>query len=161
MSQEPKDWLRSPEQGWIEIAGQDALFKGTFLSGEDGVLGIRYFRAVDASVRAKVIFGARTQGAPGIAHGGSIAALFDELMGVSVWATGGVAYSLDLRVRFRKSLPIPQRYVGDARVERVDGRKVWTTGRLLDVAGETVFAEAEGLYLELVDRAGAAAGRRA
>lgn len=145
-------WLRVPEPGWLEIEGQDALFDGTFLSGKDGVLAVRYYRTDDPAVRAKVVFGPRTQGAPGIAHGGSMAALFDELMGVSVWATGGPAYSLDLHVRFRKALPIPDRYVGEARVERVEGRKVWTSARLRDVSGGTLFAEAEGMYLALVDR---------
>jgi hypothetical protein len=33
-------------------------------------------------------------------------------------------------------------------VDRVDGRKVWTRGRLLDAGGEP-FAEAEALFVKL------------
>jgi acyl-coenzyme A thioesterase PaaI-like protein len=99
-----------------------------------------------------VDFGPRTQGAPGIAHGGSVAALFDELMGIAVWSTGCMAFSTSLQVHFRKMTPVPNRYIGESRIERIDGRKVWTSARLRAVGGDTVFAEAEGLYLEMIDR---------
>lgn len=152
MSEESAGWLREAEQGWVEIEGQDLLLGASFLSGKDGLLSVRYFRTEDQSVRAKVIFGSRTQGAPGIAHGGSMAALFDELMGVAVWSTGCAAFSTDLHVHFRKMLQVPKHYIGESRIERIEGRKVWTSGRLRAVDGDTVYAEAEGLYLELVDR---------
>jgi acyl-coenzyme A thioesterase PaaI-like protein len=153
MSEESERWLREPEPGWVEIEGQDLIFGGSFLSGKEGLLSVRHFRTEESAVRAKVIFGPRAQGAPGIAHGGSMAALFDELMGVAVWSTGCMAFSTNLQVHFRKMLPIPNRYIGESRIERVEGRKVWTSARLRAISGETIFAEAEGLYLEMVDRA--------
>jgi acyl-coenzyme A thioesterase PaaI-like protein len=152
MSEERDDWLHEPEPGWVEIESQDMIFGESFLSGKDGVLSARYYRTEEQAVRAKIDFGPRTQGAPGIAHGGSMAAMFDELMGVAVWSTGCMAFSTSLQVHFRKMMPVPNRYVGEARIERVEGRKVFTSGRLRAVSGDTVFAEAEGLYLELVDR---------
>jgi acyl-coenzyme A thioesterase PaaI-like protein len=152
VSEERIGWLREVEPGWVEIENQDLIFGESFLSGKDGVLTARYYRTEDQSVRAKVDFGPRTQGAPGIAHGGSMAALFDELMGVSVWSTGCMAFSTSLQVHYRKMTPVPNRYIGEARIERVEGRKVWTSGRLRGVNNDTVYAEAEGLYLEMVDR---------
>jgi acyl-coenzyme A thioesterase PaaI-like protein len=152
MSDDRERWLREPEPGWVEIENQDRIFGESFLSGKDGVLSARYFRTEDRTVQAKVDFGPRTQGAPGIAHGGSMAALFDELMGVAVWSTGCMAFSTSLQVHFRKMTPVPNRYLGEARIDRVEGRKVWTKGRLRAVNGDTVYAEAEGLYLEMIDR---------
>jgi acyl-coenzyme A thioesterase PaaI-like protein len=145
-------WLREPEPGWVEIENQDRIFGESFLSGKDGILSARYFRTEDQTVQAKVDFGPRTQGAPGIAHGGSMAALFDELMGVAVWSTGCLAFSTSLQVHFRKMTPVPNRYLGEARIDRIEGRKVWTKGRLRALDGDTVYAEAEGLYMEMIDR---------
>jgi acyl-coenzyme A thioesterase PaaI-like protein len=66
------------EQGWVEVEGQDSIIRDSFVSGEAGALSVRYFRTEDRSVRAKAVFGSRTQGPPGFAHGGSMAALLDE-----------------------------------------------------------------------------------
>ena len=47
---------------------------------------IHYFRTgPDRSLRAKVLFGPGTQGPPGHAHGGSMAAVLDEAMGGAAW----------------------------------------------------------------------------
>jgi acyl-coenzyme A thioesterase PaaI-like protein len=78
-----------------------------------------------------------------------VAALLDEVMGCAVLCSGQVVVSADLRVRYRKLLPLPQRCIADARVERVEGRKVWTSARLRDVSGETLFSESEGVFLGL------------
>jgi len=145
-------WLRTIEPGLVEIERQDLLFGGSFLSGKDGPVVARYYRAADQSVIGKVFFGPQTEGAPGIAHGGAMAALLDELMGIAVWSTGCAAFSTDLHVHFRKMLAVPKRYIGESRIERIEGRKVWTKGRLRAVDGDTVYVEAEGLYVEMVDR---------
>ncbi len=144
-------WLREPEQGCVEIEEQDNIIRYSFVSGQGGALSVRYFRTPERSVQAKAIFGPRTQGPPGCAHGGSMAALLDEVMGFAAWCSGRMAMSADLHVHYRKMLPIPQRCIAEARVERVDGRKIWTSARLRSLDGETTYAEAEGLFLEFGD----------
>jgi acyl-coenzyme A thioesterase PaaI-like protein len=150
---EQETWLRTVEPGLVEIERQDLLFGASFLSGKGGPVVARYYRAEDQSVVGKVFFGPLTEGAPGIAHGGAMAALLDELMGIAVWSTGCAAFSTDLHVHFRKMLAVPKRYIGESRIERIEGRKVWTKGRLRALDGGTVYVEAEGLYVEMVDRA--------
>jgi acyl-coenzyme A thioesterase PaaI-like protein len=152
MKQDPDGWLREAEQGWVEVEGQDAIVRHTFLSGEAGPLSVRYFRTEDRSVRAKAVFGPRTEGPPGFAHGGSQAALLDEAMGFAVWCSGRMAVSADLHVHYRNMLPIPQRCVAVALVERVDGRKVWTSARLLSPGDGTLYAEAEGVFVVMSDQ---------
>ena len=152
MSDENEGWLREPERGWVEVEGQDAIVRHTFLSGEAGPLSVRYFRAEDQSVRAKAVFGPRTQGPPGFAHGGSQASLLDEAMGFAVWCSGRKAVSADLHVHYRNMLPIPQRCLAEALVERVDGRKLWTRARLLSSGGDTLYAEAEAVFVEMAGR---------
>jgi acyl-coenzyme A thioesterase PaaI-like protein len=152
MSDKPDDWLREPEQGWIEIERQDDILRNSFVSRSGSPLAVRYFRSQERTVRAKAIFGPGTEGPPGCAHGGSMAALLDEVMGCAIWSGGYLAVSADLHVHFRKVLPIPQRCIAEARIVRVDGRKIWASGRLCDVARATVFAEAEGIFLESTAR---------
>ena len=44
-------------------------------------------------------------------------------------------------------MPIEKELQFDAGVDRVDGRKIFVSGRLLD--GETVLAEADALFVKL------------
>jgi hypothetical protein len=53
-----------------------------------------------------------------------------------------------LTVHYRKPTPLQVELQFDAKVERVDGRKSFVRGRCR--AGETVVAEAEGLFI-LID----------
>ena len=152
MSDESLAWLRKAEQGWTEITEQDDIVRHTFVSGEAGALSVRYFRTAEQVVWAKAIFGPRTLGPPGCAHGGSMAALLDEVMGFAVWCSGRPSISADLHVHYRKMLPIPQRCIAEARVERREGRKVWASARLRDISGDILFAEAEGVFVAVADR---------
>ena len=149
MNEEWERWLREADPGWIEIDGQELVVRDTFVSGKGSALSVRYFRTEAPGVRAKVIFGPGTQGPPGCAHGGSMAALLDEVLGCAVWCHGRLAVSAELHVHYRRLLPIPQRCIAEARVERTDGRKVWARARLRDVSGEILFAAGEGVFLGL------------
>ena len=59
-----------------------------------------------------------------------MAAVLDEIMGFAVWHTGCAAMSAELRVYYRKMLPIPRRCIVDARIESITGRKVHAVARL-------------------------------
>ena len=112
-------------------------------------LSVRYFRDLDASsLIAKAVFGPGTQGPPGHAHGGSMAALLDEAMGAAAWMQGHRAVAAELTVRFRSMLPLGTRAVVRARVIRVEGRKVGVKGTLTD-GRQTLFAEGEALFVTL------------
>jgi hypothetical protein len=53
-----------------------------------------------------------------------------------------------LDTSFQRMLPLGTDALLEAWVERMEGRKVWTLGRLLGADGEP-FAEAEALFLKL------------
>jgi acyl-coenzyme A thioesterase PaaI-like protein len=142
-----------PEPGWTPIdpfrleGGQ-----GSFVSGNTGgrsLLRVRYFlRAPDGRLVGKAWFGAGAQGPPGHAHGGAMAAVLDEAMGAAAWVAGHLAVAARLDTNFHRMLPLGTDATLEAWVEREEGRKVWTAGRLLDAAGEP-FASAQGLFIEL------------
>jgi acyl-CoA thioesterase FadM len=52
-----------------------------------------------------------------------------------------------LHVNYRQIVPINQELEVDARVDRVEGRKIFVSGRLRD--GDTVLTDAEALFVLL------------
>ena len=81
-----------------------------------------------------------------------MAAMLDEIMAFVVWHTGCAAMSTELRVQYRKMLQIPQRCIADARIDNIEGRRVTVSARLHNERGDLLFAEAEAVFLEMVDR---------
>lgn len=141
-----------PEPGWIPV--KPFRLEGgraSFVSGEPegDRLRVCYFRReADGRLAGRAWFGPGAQGPPGHAHGGSIAAVLDEAMGAAAWLEGYLVVAVQLNTSFRALLPLGTDSYLEAWVEGVDGRKVQARGRLLG-AGGAVFAEAEGLFLEI------------
>jgi acyl-coenzyme A thioesterase PaaI-like protein len=101
---------------------------------------------VDArKVVGDVTFGRAFEGAPGCLHGGFVSSILDEALGMACIFAGGPAMTGELTVRFRKHTPIEVPLHIEARLDRVDGRKIETSGELL--AGDVVVAEASGLFI--------------
>ena len=88
-------------------------------------------------------------GRNGAVHGGCLGMLFDSVLGLtSAVLTGGpyqrTAY---LKIDYRHVVPIDTELQFDAGVDRVDGRKIFVSGRLTD--GDTLLAEADALFVRL------------
>lgn len=122
-------------------------------------LRVRYFRCDPGTLAAKAWFGPDSQGPPGHAHGGSIAAVLDEVMGAAAWARGHQAVAASITVNFRQMLPLGTVCKVGAWVTAVEGRKVHTRGVLAMSNGQAV-ADAEGLFVVVeLDRLGDPDGR--
>lgn len=141
-----------PESGWTPIAGLPNIGgEGQmFLSGDTAGnrLRVAYFlREADQVVCARAWFGWAAEGPPGHAHGGSIATVFDEAMGIAALCAGHLVVLASITVQFRKKLPLGTDTVLEARVTRTERRKVYAQAILRDQENERLFAEAEGLYI--------------
>lgn len=99
------------------------------------------------TVRGTATFGAAYEGPPGHVHGGFVAAAFDEVLGFAQSLAGNPGMTGTLTVRYRKPTPLHVELRFEARVLRVEGRKIFTEGRVY--AGETLTAEAEGLFISI------------
>ena len=100
------------------------------------------------SLRARVTFGTFHHGANGAAHGGVVALLFDELLGLPVNVdVSTIARTAYLHVNYRAITPINRELQATATVTSVDGRKRYVRGELRD--GDILCADAEGLFVEL------------
>lgn len=109
---------------------------------------VAYFlRKVDGVVCARAWFGWAAQGPPGHAHGGSIATVLDETMGVAVLHSGYVAVLASLTVQYREKVPLGTDTVVEAEVCRTERRKIYTRAVMRCHEDGRLFAEAEGLYV--------------
>lgn len=108
----------------------------------------------DAVLRSTL--GDAFEGAPGRAHGGVVAALFDEVMGFVLSITCTPAFTGRLTVTYRAPVPIGVPLEFRARLTGRDGRKLLMAGEAR--RGDTVLAEAEALFVA-VDPVRFAAGQ--
>lgn len=99
------------------------------------------------------------QGAPGLVHGGVLATAFDEVLGASNWLLLTPAVTAHLEVDFRTPVPVGRTVQIEARIDSVDGRKVYTSG-LGRFDDGTVVAHAEGLFIQVPLEHFAEHGRR-
>ena len=149
------------EAGW-EGFDAPALVGETlrFVSGDQTGNRFRmsYFRNQDQDLVARVWFGPVTEGPPGHAHGGSIAAVLDEVLGLAAWAAGHPIVVGNLNVSFRQLLPIQTVVQVNTRLVSVEGRKVMIHGEICSLDGK-VYATGECLCIKLTEAQLASSGK--
>jgi acyl-coenzyme A thioesterase PaaI-like protein len=123
-----------------------------FVCGVHNLHGLRitFFNDGPAACRAEVTLDERFQGFPGIAHGGIVATLLDEVLGRAGLAGNPLRlmYTGTLEIKYRQPVPLKQRLLLTSRLEKDRGRVVTASGELRTEAG-VVLAEATGTLLEL------------
>ena len=100
-----------------------------------------------ARVVGRVSFADVFEGPPGCVHGGVIAAAFDEVLGITQSLTGNPGMTGQLTVRYSSPTPLHAELVFEGRIDRIEGRKIFTVATLMN--GETKCAEAEGLFISM------------
>lgn len=120
-----------------------------FVSGEPegNRYRVRYYRDRQQQLLARVWFGPETEGPPGNSHGGAMAAVLDEVLGLAAWAAGYPIVVGNLNVSFRNLLPLEQVVTVESEVVSVEGRKVMVHGRIC--SEDTVYAEAQCLCITI------------
>jgi acyl-coenzyme A thioesterase PaaI-like protein len=143
----------SGEAGWTPF-NAPALVGASlrFVSGEPegNRYRVGYYRNEQGELRAQVWFGPETEGPPGHSHGGAMAAVFDEVLGLAAWTAGYAIVVGNLNISFRNMLPLGSVVTVKSTILSVEGRKIKVKGRL--VKGDTLFAEAECLCITLPEK---------
>lgn len=101
----------------------------------------------DGMVHGRARFGHQYEGPPGCVHGGFIAATFDELLGSTQSLSGTPGMTGTLTIRYEHPTPLHTDLRLEGELDRVEGRKVFTIGRLY--AGDTMTAIAHGLFISI------------
>jgi acyl-coenzyme A thioesterase PaaI-like protein len=136
----PADWVR------ISPFPTPSNAKRSFVSDDPqgDRLRVVYFRAGDdPALRAKVWFGPGTEGPPGYAHGGAVAAALDEAVGGAAWMHGHRVVVARLSVDFRNLVTLGIDATIESSIVGIDRRKITCRARLSHDG--TLLAEAEGL----------------
>jgi acyl-coenzyme A thioesterase PaaI-like protein len=87
------------------------------------------------------------QGWEGIAHGGIVATILDEVMGWALATQDAWGYTAKMSLEYRRPVPIGARVRGEGRLVERRRRLLKTTGRLVDPVSGEVYATAEALYV--------------
>jgi len=126
---------------------------GTFpdcvVSGDANPMGldVQFFREGDEAV-SRVVLGAAFEGAPNRAHGGVVAAVFDDLMGFILTIHESPAYTAELTVRYKRPTPVGEEIEFRARLVDRRGRRLQIEAEATDAAG-TKIATAVGLFITI------------
>lgn len=139
--------VATPEPGWEPVEPFPSA-EDTFLADGDRVR-LAYFRKPDTpELYAKAWFGPKTMGPPGHVHGGAMAATLDEAMGAVCWMNHHQTVAASITISFVAMLPIETDTIVEARIERIDGRKVHLKSTIKNPSGQIV-AEGSGLFVVL------------
>jgi acyl-coenzyme A thioesterase PaaI-like protein len=120
-----------------------------FVSGDpDGDrFRVRYYLDQMKHLKARIWFGPETEGPPGNAHGGSVSAVLDEVLGLSAWAAGYPVVVGNLNVSFRNLLPLQKVVTVESKIVSIDGRKIMVHGRIF--CDKTTYAAGECLCITI------------
>ena len=119
-------------------------------------IGIEVVRDGEEAV-ATVRLGAAFEGGPGMAHGGIVAALFDDVLGYLLTLHRIPAFTGELTVRYHRPTPVGEELELRARVLGREGQRLQTAAEAR--AAGTLVASATAIFVG-IDAAALAADRR-
>ncbi|MBZ0254318.1 MAG: PaaI family thioesterase, partial [Candidatus Methylomirabilis sp.] len=96
-----------------------------------------------------VTFTRQYEGAPGVVHGGFVAAAIDQVFGYAVCLHNIPSMTGSLTIRYKRPTPLHREVRIEADLVRDEGRRVHLEARAYD--GETLLAEGETLFIRLRD----------
>jgi acyl-coenzyme A thioesterase PaaI-like protein len=134
----------------VEVADGERVshFDECFVSGSQNPFGIAIeVRREGDEVVARVELGPAYEGAPARAHGGIVAAVFDDVLGYLTTLRRQPAFTGELTVRYLAPTPIRQPLEFRARTTGEEGRKLFTQAEA-HADGELV-ATARGTFVTI------------
>ncbi|HFC12186.1 MAG TPA: PaaI family thioesterase [Anaerolineae bacterium] len=112
-------------------------------------MGIRWYGQPDGkSVRGTVTLGITHQGPPNHAHGGSSAAILDDIMGTCAWYAGYMSMTGKMTVTYHRPVPLNVALTIAARVVDQQGRKIFISAEIKMPNGD-ILVGSEGLFIEI------------
>ncbi len=97
------------------------------------------------AIRCRYVYPPELQGPPGHAHGGSTAALLDEVMGAAAWNRRDNLLAVHLEYDFRRPIPLGQEVLATGWV-RADGNRSVRVAAEIRLANGEVAVQATGVF---------------
>jgi acyl-coenzyme A thioesterase PaaI-like protein len=128
--------------------GKRQVFSDSVVAGGANPMGLaaQLWRDGDTACM-RVTLGKAFEGAPGRAHGGVVAALFDEVMGLMNVIHGAMAYTAQLDITYLAPTPVGEPIVARAWLARQDDRKQFVEATLH--AGDLLVGSAKALFITI------------
>jgi acyl-coenzyme A thioesterase PaaI-like protein len=127
-----------------------------FVCGVENPLGLhlKFYASEPGEVVAEYTLPENYQGYPGVAHGGIVAAMLDEVAGRSLMgdiSAPRFMFTARLNVTYRKNVPVgqPLRLVG--KTGEIRGRSAMAKSTIYDQAGN-ILAEADALLINVPEQ---------
>jgi uncharacterized protein (TIGR00369 family) len=95
----------------------------------------------------ELVLDRRFEGWEGIAHGGIVCTILDEVMAWALVDHDLWGFTARLNVDFRRPVPIGRRIRGEGRVRETKRRVIYAEGVLIDVEDGTELARAEATFV--------------
>jgi acyl-coenzyme A thioesterase PaaI-like protein len=132
----------------FDEVGERHLFSDSMVAGAANPMGLdaQLWREGDVAYM-RVTLGKAFEGAPGRAHGGVVAALLDEVMGLMNVIHGAMAFTAQLDITYHAPTPVGEPIVARAWLARGDGRKQFVEATLH--AGDVLVASASALFITI------------
>jgi acyl-coenzyme A thioesterase PaaI-like protein len=130
------------------VPGMETFFDRGPIAGRSNPVSPPASLRIDVDARrvvGEVEFGKAFEGAPGCVHGGFVAAVLDEALGMACVFGGGPAMTAELTTRYLHHTPIEKPLKIEAKLEGVEGKRVRTSGRVTS-EGVTV-VDSTGLFI--------------
>uniref|UniRef100_A0A8D2AML1 Thioesterase superfamily member 5 n=1 Tax=Sciurus vulgaris TaxID=55149 RepID=A0A8D2AML1_SCIVU len=89
------------------------------------------------------------EGAPGFAHGGSLAAIMDETFSKTAYLAGEGLFTLSLNISFKNLIPIGSLAVLNVQVEKIEDQKMYISCITQSRDQQTVYAKSSGVFLQM------------
>jgi len=140
------------------VLRRQTRFKNGIVSGTENPAGLKcvFYELEDGAVAAQFTGGPLQEGHNGLLHGGLIASVLDEAMGRSSRNAGRPmdlpVVTAEMTTRFIRPIPTGKVMTVYGWVERIEGRKRFAAGEIVDEEGN-VMASSAGLFLT-VEQAG-------
>lgn len=132
----------------IDEIGQRQLFSDSVVAGAANPMGLGAQLWRDGDVACmRVTLGEAFEGAPGRAHGGVVAALLDEVMGLMNVIHGAMAFTAQLDITYHAPTPVGEPITARAWLVRRDERKHFVEATLH--ANEVLVASAKALFIAM------------
>jgi|ERR1051326_2952729 len=135
----------SDEEELVELPSH---YNRCFGCGQDHPTGLHmHVRGSKSRVEGSFLVTEHHQGAPGLAHGGVIAAAVDEAMGFLIYLLAAPAVTGHLEVNYRKPVPVGSKLELVTWVEKVEGRKIFAS--LTGTIDGVVHLDASSIYIKV------------
>jgi acyl-coenzyme A thioesterase PaaI-like protein len=136
------------EAGGFRMGGAGSGFGDRAVGGEANPTGVEL--AVDYEgdeIVATVVLRRAFEGAPGRAHGGIVAAAFDDVTGFVIGQLREPAFTGELTVRYLAPVPVETPLEMRARLDGRERRKLFISGDARDTTTGTLVATCTAIYI--------------